>query len=53
MNKEKLLEYYYDKLKQHERNLDELRLNEGIVKNLLIEAQCIIERINKGEFDND
>lgn len=51
MNKEKLLEYYNDKLKQHERNLDELRLNEGITKNLLIEVRNIIEIINKGEFD--
>ncbi|WP_339039592.1 hypothetical protein [Spiroplasma endosymbiont of Andrena trimmerana] len=53
MNKEKLLDYYHDKLKQHERNLNELRLNEGIVKNLLMEISSMIERINKGEFDND
>ncbi|WP_342260760.1 hypothetical protein [Spiroplasma endosymbiont of Notiophilus biguttatus] len=51
MNKEKLLKYYNDKLKQLERNLDELRFNDGIAKNLLMEVSCMIERINKGEFD--
>ncbi|WP_338957013.1 MULTISPECIES: hypothetical protein [unclassified Spiroplasma] len=51
MNKEKLLEYYNDKLKQHEKDLQEIRLNEGIAKNILIDTKYMIEKINKGEFD--
>lgn len=51
MNKEKLLEYYNDKLKQHEKDLQDIRLNERLIANLLMDATCMIERINKGEFD--
>ncbi|WP_338962874.1 MULTISPECIES: hypothetical protein [unclassified Spiroplasma] len=51
MNKEKLLEYYNEKLKQHEKDLEDIRLNERLIANLLIDAKCMIERIIKGEFD--
>lgn len=51
MNKEKLIQYYDDKLKQHEKDLEDIRLNERLITNLLMDAKCMIERIIKGEFD--
>ncbi|WP_338988126.1 hypothetical protein [Spiroplasma endosymbiont of Dasysyrphus albostriatus] len=51
MNKEKLIQYYDDKLKQHEKDLEDIRLNERLIANLLMDAKCMIERIIKGDFD--
>ncbi|WP_342274426.1 hypothetical protein [Spiroplasma endosymbiont of Phycita roborella] len=51
MNKEKLIQYYDDKLKQHEKDLEDIRLNERLIANILMDAKCMIERIIKGEFD--
>ncbi len=35
------------------KDLEDIRLNERLIANLLMDAHCMIERINKGEFDND
>ncbi|WJG70241.1 hypothetical protein [Spiroplasma ixodetis] len=51
MNKEKLLEYYNTEIKTHKERMEQLNKEISLLITIISNSQSMIERINKGEFD--
>lgn len=51
MNKEKLLEYYNQKIKIYKEKIEEFNKEISILVEIISNSQSMIERINGGQFD--